>query len=250
MKLLSIVFFMISACLSVLAQEVPKPAVSPQPFRIVPQPDAPLRIISADTKLMPPDNRGIEVFVVVENVSPQLISTYATLRGSESQPNISACLGPPGSFGRGLKPGQKAGTSSWQMASSLDSEAAVWIDFVELADGTRWGADKCAIGEFRDGESAGIRSQKEQLLRILREQGVESLIQFIKENFQSETYWKIVEAGGKTLLPIAPPEGHSKRWEEGFLAGAKTVLQNVIEAERDHGASEVEHVLLRSGRPT
>jgi hypothetical protein len=205
----------------------------------------PLRILSANTKFVSPDNRSIEVYVIVENVSVQLVRTYATLRGSEARPNTNACLGPPGSFGRGLKPGQKVGTSSWQPASTLDAAPAVWIDFVELADGTRWGSDKCGIGEFRDGERVGAHSQKEQLLGIFRDQGIESLMKFISDNFQSETYWKIVEAGGKPVLPIAASEGHSKRWEEGFFAGAKQVLQDVINAERDYGASEIEHVLLR-----
>jgi hypothetical protein len=250
MKPLSIVIFMISACLSVFAQDAPKPVASPQPFRIIPQPDAPLRIISSDTQFMPPDDRGIEVYVVVENVSPQLISTYSTLRGSESAPNTASCLGPPGFFGRGLKPGQKAGTSSWQMASSLDSKPAVWIDFVELADGTRWGADKCAIGEFRDGESAGAQAQNQQLLKMFRDEGAESLMKFINDNFLSESYRKIVEQGGKPVLPIAPPEGHSRRWEEGFSAGARTILRNVIDAERDHGVDEIEHVLLRPNGST
>lgn len=250
MKALSALLLVVGAFLGIFAQELPKPGgPTPPPFIIAPQPDAPLQIISANTKFVPPDNKSIEVYVVVENVSLQLVRTYATLRGVESRPDTNACLGPPGSIGRGLKPGQKAGTSSWQPASTLNSAPAVWVDFVELADGTRWGSDNCRIGEFRDGEGAGARSQREQLLGIFRDQGVESLMKFISDNFQSETYWKIVEEGGKPVLPIAPPEGHSKRWEEGFLEGAKTVLKDVINAERNYGANEIEHVLLRPINP-
>ena len=246
MKPFSILVLLICTPLAVFAQDVPRPVPpTPKPFRILAQSDAPLRIISADTKLVAPDNKLIEVFVVVENVSPQIVTNYVTLRGLEGDPYVDACLGPPGSFGQGLKPGEQIGTSSWQPASTLDSDLAVWVDFVELADGTRWGRNDCHTGEFLDGKRAGFRSQKEQLLRVLREQGFEPLMQFIKDNFQSESYRKIVEAGGKPVLPIAPPGGHSKRWEEGFLAGAKAVLQDVIKAERDYGANEVEHVLLR-----
>src|SRR5580765_2533572 len=175
MRILSSVIILIAAGAGAFAQDPKPPASSipavPQPVRILSQPDAPLRIISADTSwAMPNDRTMVQVFVVVKNVSDQLVRTYATRRGVESNSSSKACLGPPGMIGRGLQPGQTAGTSSWQGISNSDPWA-VWIDFVEMSDGSRWGADKCEIGERLDGERSGMRAQRDQLLTILREKG-------------------------------------------------------------------------------
>lgn len=237
MKPFSILVLLIGTSLAVVAQDVPKPVPpTPKAVRIIAQPDAPLRIVSASTRLVA-DNKSIEFSVVVENVSQQVIRTYKTLRGLEGDP-YDACLGPPGLIGEGLKPGEQAVTTSWQPASTFDPDLAAWVDSVDFADGTQWGPNECLRGDFIDGKRVGIRSEKERFLRIFREEGFESLMRFIKNNLQSD-------ADGKPVLPITPPGGHSKRWDEGFIAGAKAVLRDVIKVEQDYGAKEVEQVLLR-----
>lgn len=198
--------------------------------------------------MAPGDRSGTQIYVVVENISQQMVRTYATLRGFESAKNPHSCLGPPGMIGRGLRPGQRTGTSSWQGASQSDPPPAVWIDFVELEDGTTWGEDLCQVGDRLDGQRRGFRSQRDQLLGVFREKGADGLIAFIKENF--EIARKAAERGEQPMFPLRPPPGHSRRWEEGYSEGAGRIIGQVIEAERVYGPSEIEHVLLRPIEPS
>ena len=121
---------------------------------------------------------------------------------------------------------------------------------MELSDGTRWGADECQIAEWLDAGRIGARMQRDQLLGMLREKGADTLMAFIKDNFQKEIDQKAWERGERPILPIAPPSGHSKRWEEGFSAGARGMVQRVIDADREWGADEIEHALLRPIDPS
>ena len=219
----------------------------PQQLRILPQPEAPLRIASADvTWATPSDRIAVQVYIVVENVGQQTVRTYATRRDINSTTGPKACLGTPAlPAAIGLPPGKKAGTSTWQGVSNSDPAPAVWIDFVELLNGTRWGADECKIAEWLDGARTGARMQRDQLLGILREKGADALMAFIQDNFQKKVDPKEWERGERPILPISPQPGHSKRWEEGFSAGARGMLQRVIDANREWGTDEIEHVLLR-----
>lgn len=256
MKALSSILTLVCASFVAIGQESPKSPSSsatpvPQQLRILSQPDAPLRIASADvTWATPSDRFAVQVYIVVENVSQQTVRTYATRRDINSTTGPKACLGNPVLPGRVLRPGQKAGTSTWQGVSNSDPAPAVWIDFVELSDGTTWGADECHIAEWLDGGRTGTRMQRDQLLGILREKGADALMAFIQDNFQKEIDRKAWERGERPILPIAPPSEHSKDWDAGFSGGARGILQRVIDAYREWGAEEIEHVLLRPIYPS
>ncbi len=250
-RLLFSISMLVCLSLSIRAQAPQNPPTAtntptPQQLRILPQPDAPLRIASADvTWATPSDRFAVQVYIVVENVSQQTVRTYATRRDINSTTGPKACLGTPVLPGRVLRPGQKAGTSTWQGVANSDPAPAAWIDFVELSDGTTWGADECHIAEWLDGGRTGTRMQRDQLLGILREKGADALMTFIQDNFQKEIDRKAWERGERPILPIAPPSGHSKDWDAGFSGGARGILQRVIDAYREWGAEEIEHVLLR-----
>ena len=254
MKLAAAIFLLLLSCVLAPAQAPSNPVTpldepTPQQLRILPQPDSPLRIVSANaTWIAPRDRSGIQIYIVVENVSEQLVRTYATSRGLESTQDPKSCLGPPGRIGRGLRPGQQAGTSTWQGVSQSNPAPAVWIDFVELADGSRWGANACQIGDKLDGERTGARAQRDQLLRIFREHGRDSLMEFINSSF--ETARKVRERGEQPQFPLTPPAGHSREWEQGYSEGAARIIQQVMDADRDFGAKEVEHVLMRPIEPS
>ena len=251
MKALSSIFILVCACLSALAQDSAKSSPvsatpTPQQLRILSQPDAPLRIVSANvTWATPSDRFAVQIYIVVENVSGQSVRGYATRRDINSTIGPKACLGNPVLPGRVLRPGQKAGTSTWQGVSNSDPAPAVWIDFVELSDGITWGADECHIAEWLDGGRTGARMQRDQLLGILHEKGADALMAFIRDNSQKEIDRNARERVERPILPIAPPSGHSKDWEAGFSVGARGILQRVIDAYREWGADEIEHVLLR-----
>ena len=246
MKTLLLLFISISTSVVVHAQQspqLPSPNASPVPqqLRILPQPEAPARVVEAKvTWALPEDRRGVQIYIVVENVSQKSIRTYTTIRGIESSSEPKACLGPPRLPPKGLISGVKAGTSTWQGVFNSDPPPAVWVDFVEFSDYSRWGADECQTGEFLDGRLAGARAQRDQLLLIFRERGAEGLLVFIRDNFR--------QAKGqdeRPLLPIAPREGHSRRWQEGFTRGAEGMIERVLTAEREWGLDEIERELSR-----
>jgi len=251
MKAFSAIAFIVFARVATFAQEAPKqPAASatpiPQQLRIRSQPDAPLRIVSADiTWATPSDRFAVQVYPVVENVSQKPVLTYST-RWEYLATGADRCLGPPASIGaNGLLPGEKAGTSTWQGDTHFEPAPEISIDFVEFTDGSRWGADKCMFGERIDGSRAGGREQRDQLLKIFRAQGADALMTFIRNNFQRQLNMEAMEGGIKPLLPLSPPPGHSKRWREGFLAGGRGLIERVIEAEHKWGPDEIEHELMR-----
>ena len=250
MKMLSLIVLLCTSGL-VSAQEAKTNSdAPPPPFKAVSQPDAPARVVSAALKwALPDDRRGVEVYVVVVNASQKAIRTYTTRRQS-SNDGAKGCLGPPRLSSNGLLPGEKAGTSTWQRAPDANSPATVWVDFVEFTDGTRWGVDECQTGEWLDGSDAGARAQRDQLLKILREEGAATVKTFIYSNYHKridEDAWKRSE---RPLLPIWPPTGHSPRWDDGFTSGARSLVERVIEAERKWGPDEIEHELSRPIGPT
>jgi hypothetical protein len=226
------------------AQEASTEPVPP-PFKVMSQPDAPAHVVSAKTKwALPDDRRGVEVYVVVENASQKPISMYTTRRES-SNDGTKSCLGPPRLSAKGLLPGEKAGTSTWQRVPDANAPPAVWVDFVEFTDGSRWGADECQMGESIDGERSGARMQRDQLLEVFRQEGPDASMTFIKENYKKTIDMKAWKEGERPVLPIAAPPGHSRRWEEGFSTGARSVVERIIEAERKWGSDEIEHELSR-----
>ena len=246
MKTLCSVFISISTSVAVCAQQptpLPGPNASsvPPQLRILSQPEAPARVVEAKVSwATPEDRRGVQIYIVVENVSSKTIRTYTTRRGIESSSEPKACLGPPRLPPKGFLAGAKAGTNTWQGVFNSEPTPAVWVDFVEFSDHSRWGADECQTGEFIDGGLAGARAQRDQLLQILRERGAEGVLVFIRANFRKTT-----RQDELPLLPVAPPAGHSRRWEEGFTRGAEEMIERVLTAEREWGLDEVERKLSK-----
>lgn len=251
MKVLSAVLLVMGAALVVAAQESSKsttaaPVPVPQQFRILPQPDAPARIVSAEIRWATPSDRfAVHVYPVVENVSQKAIATYSTRWETNPLTGAKRCLGPSNIPYKGLLPGEKMGTTTWQGDAHFDPAPAIWLDFVEFKDGTRWGADECRNAESTDGAREGARLQRDQFLKIFREQGADALMKFIRANYHKEFGVKTWQQGERPLVPIWPPDGHSRKWEEGFTAGARGVVERVIEAERRWGPDEIEHELSR-----
>src|SRR5215475_5382464 len=115
MKTPSILMLLLFSAIGVLAQNPSKSAAfqspTPQQYQIFAQIEAPLRIVSAQTKWATPDKRGVEVHIIVENVSQKSILTWATRRGMDSDGAAKSCLGTPHLPARGLLPTEKSGTS-------------------------------------------------------------------------------------------------------------------------------------------
>lgn len=212
----------------------------PPTFSIFPQPDSPLQIISAETSWAVPGNTNIfQTFIVVKNVSQLTVRAYSTSRdGATSSNRQPLCFFMNLLPGQVMRTGKTDGRSSWQAPFRPDRPPTIWVDFVELSDGSVWGADNCHSRERLDGERSGARAQREQLLKILSADGPELLMEFIRNNALRE-----MPRGERPKLPLPPPEGHSIVWQEGFSRGAETILRRVVEAERDWGPTAIEGAL-------
>lgn len=218
----------------------------PQQLRILSQPDAPVRIASADiTWATPSDRLAVQVYVVVENVSALTVRAYATRRDMDSPDGRKVCLSDNLLPGKVLRPGAKIGRSTWQNNPKSEPAPSIWVDYVELSDGTVWGKDECQFGDYLSGARAGAHSQREILLKILQDEGPEAVLNFIQQNFETAAAIEAMKRGEQLKIPPEPPPGHSKVWEDGFSSGARTIVRRVVDANRDWGWTEIEAALRR-----
>lgn len=254
MKLLLLTLVMLCLPLASRARTAPQPvatqdAVAPSQLKILSQPDAPLRIFSAETKWATPEDsrsrRSVSIYVVVENIDERNVRAYATRRDLGAPGTPKACLSTNFLPGKVLRPGQKDGLVTWRGPWPSEPALAVWIDYVELSDGTVWGSDKCHFAERLDGERSGARAQREVLLKILQGEGPDAVLKFISDNYQNEAARQAMMRGEKPKIPIEPPLGHSQAWVEGFAFGARTIVERVVAANREWGVTEVEVALKR-----
>jgi hypothetical protein len=237
------------------AQTAPKPAATPEEislsqYKTLSQPDAPLRLVSAETKWATPGEASrirpaVSIHFVVENIDERNVRAYTTTYDAGAIGTPKGCLSTNFLPGKILRPGQKHGIGSWRSPWPADLEQSVGIDYVELSDGTVWGADKCQFGERLNGERSGARAQREVLLKILQDEGPDAVLKFIRENYENEAARQAIIRGEKPKIPIEPPSGHSKTWEEGFAFGARVVVDRVVSGNREWGFTEVEVALKR-----
>lgn len=264
MKFYVLVLVLLGLPLGSRAQTAPKPAatpdeVTPSQFKILPQPDAPLRLVSAETKWATPEDartrKAVSIYLLVENIDERNVRAYATRRDLGGPGTQKACLSSNFLPGKVLRPGQKTGMVTWRDPWPAEPVLAVWIDYVELSDGTVWGADKCQFGERLNGERSGARAQREILLKILQDEGPEAVLKFISDNYEKEPDRLALTRehrmgspgmrGEEPKSPIETPPGHSKTWEVGFAIGARVVVDRVISGNREWGFTEVEVALKR-----
>jgi hypothetical protein len=231
-----------------LAQNTNPPAqpgdAVPPKFKILEQPDAPLRIVSAETRWALPRNvTFFEIFIVVENVSQLSVRAYTTCRDG-GEPGKPLCFPMSLMPGQLMLPGKRDGRSSWQNLPDSEKPPTIWIDFVEMSDGSQWGADSTQSAEQLDGERAGARAQREQLLNVLRNEGPEAVIKVIQDHFEQEANQsRSREKHDAPKMLVTIPPGHSGQWEESFRQGARTILVRVIRAHSEFGPSAIEAVM-------
>jgi len=219
------------------------PRSDPAQTIIRPQPEASLRVASAETKWAAFSD-GISIFILVENVGQRAIRAFATRRDNNG-------AGKPACFlnnlmpGKVLRPGQKDGKSTWQGYSQ--TPPTIWVDFIEFADGSTWGADECHSLDRLNGERAGARAMREFLLKLLAQGGPDEVLKFLRETDEKV---KAARARGDSLTgerlnSLEPPPGHSIIFDEGFRLGASTMIGRVRTANEEWGATEIESTLRR-----
>lgn len=230
------------------AQSLPKsprqlPRPDPPQTKIRPQPDASLRVASAETKWATFSD-GISIFIVVENVGDRPIRAFATRRDT-SVAGRPACFLNNLMPGKVLRRGQTDGKTTWQGYSQ--STPTIWVDFIEFTDGSTWGADDCHTLDRLNGERAGARGIRELLLKLLTKGGPDEVLKFIR---QHDEKIKAARARGDLLVEeglslLEPPPGHSIIFNEGFRFGVSTMVGRVQAANDVWGASEIESALRR-----
>jgi hypothetical protein len=246
MKALSSILTLVCASFVALGQESPKspsPSATPVPqqLNILAQPDAPLRIVSADvTWATLSDRVAVQVYVKVENVSGPAIRAYSIRRDGDSLSGEKVCLSDSFLPGKVLRPGQQSGRSTWQNDYKFQPAPAIWIDYVELSDGTVWGKDDCHFTDYLDGARAGARTQREILLKILQDEGPDAVVKFIHLNLDSKEALDAIRRGEKLRIPPESPPGHSKLWQNAFVTGARGIASRALDATRDWGITEKE----------
>jgi hypothetical protein len=255
MKYLGAALFMLLALSSeTLAQfperKMPLKSGPPSPVpqvTIKPQPDAALRIASANTNWAMGES-GIEIFILVENVGDRVIRAFATRRDNTGLPGRAGCFLNNLLPGKVLRRGQKDGKSTWQHYTRDAPLPVIWVDFIEFSDNSTWGADECHCADRLAGEREGARAMRALLLKILSDAGPEGIVKFIKD---SEEEIRAARAAGnyvnaEQLVLIETPPDHSLVFEEGFRFGASTMVGRAKVANEEWGsAAEIEAALRR-----
>jgi hypothetical protein len=100
------------------------------------------------------------------------------------------------------------------------------VDFVEFADGTRWGNDKGKFADWLDGMRAGGKAAIKRYQEILARSGINGIEQ---------------ELASQTL--IEPQSPKSAEWGYGFSTGVNTVRRRLKEANTKGGQDGVEREL-------
>jgi hypothetical protein len=101
------------------------------------------------------------------------------------------------------------------------------IDFVEFADGSRWGADKSESGEMLDGFRAGGKAAIKKYREILNNQGANGLEQALEKTDSMQ------------------PDNQSKsvKWLDGFNSGVGTVKSRLAATKTKGGQEAVKREL-------
>ena len=194
------------------------------------QPGAPLKIASTETKWATPDYQILEIYVRVENVSEQKISSYGWRIDTDGSQNKDGCfmynLPSPHKI---LQPGDSDGKSTWRKfpVDSPTPSISLSVDFVEFADGGgTWGLDICRSAEALSGLRAGALAAKERFAQTRLQDGEQGLISLLKQD----------------VLVLEAPAGHSTAWVEAFREGVRRLFEKLRRAKEEGGLLEVERV--------
>lgn len=206
-----------------------KPAVAARE-----QPGSPLQVSSSRVKWATPDQRIVELYYVVQNTSKRPVRAFAVRAGdaTRGQATDDGCFFHNAPVpGKIIQPGGTVGRSLWQQSpTESGARISLTIDYVEFADGGAWGEDSCQAAEMFDGMRAGAAALRENLRRVLREEGPDTLLNTLKSDYGE----------------VEPPQGRSAVWVKGFRSGAGGMRERVRRANEEGGLPEVEAALRRA----
>jgi len=190
------------------------------------QPDSPLRI----TDIIVADSEDPRMPTVYLNKSDKLILVYAVKHEAPSNQGAisvsTVSINPDRE--RSLGPGQSAQLEIDTTDFNEPLEKLVLsVDFVEFADGTRWGLDTMKNAERVDGVRAGAKAERDALMRVLKAEGADGV--------------------ARSLDSVAPEpdlaSSRSKEWLNSFSDGVNWMRERVRRKGRNY--SEIEKELRR-----
>jgi hypothetical protein len=130
-------------------------------------------------------------------------------------------------LGPGASRQEEGGTG--KTYDSLPTLITLSVDFIEFADGSRWGKDQVKSGERLDGERAGARAALKKYREIKSVGGVKKLV----ETFEAST------------AIVAEDKNKSSNWLLGFHHGSAVVRTRLRKAKTRGGEAEVEKELTK-----
>jgi hypothetical protein len=195
------------------------------------QPSSPLLIVPTNVNSSAPlsprygylltnvGNKAIRAFAIQESVS---LDAGPPIKGTHFAHLISARM-----F---LKPQEtrqeEGGLGSTYQTPPLKIELAV--DFVEFADGTKWGPDEGNSADRLDGIRAGGRAAIKQYRDILLREGTGALEEALATS---------------NIQPAEPPR--SEEWAAGFKNGVSSVKSRLAKAKAGRGEEGLKHELQK-----
>jgi hypothetical protein len=203
-----------------------------KPPRIVvaAQPDSPLRVLSTYVDATDPlrpqygysvtniSDKPIRAYTIQESISmgpgPSVIGTTMT-----HSPAVKLFLKPYETQH------EEGGLGSVYQEPPVEIELAV--DFVEFADGTRWGEDKGRTAERIDGMRAGGKAAIKKFRELLANEGVERFEQALENP--------------NLIEPQKQPK--PSYWADGFKTGVNIVKSRLRAAKTKGGQSEIKREL-------
>ncbi|HKS40031.1 MAG TPA: hypothetical protein VJX74_05405 [Blastocatellia bacterium] len=173
------------------------------------------------------DGQMPEILFTVTNKTDKVIIAYAVKHegafGQSALTGVISNISPDSE--RALLPGR-----SPQMEingieySGMPETMILSVDFVEFADGTRWGPDTMKTGERVDGTRAGARALREALIPILKAGGVDAVVRSLD-----------------AIEPQADQSSfRSSEWLDSFSTGVKWMRERVRRKGQDYSKVEKE----------
>jgi hypothetical protein len=195
-------------------------------------PKSPLEIIS--TKLDEVTNEKPEIELVVKNKTSLPIIAYAVRYdtfGKSFKAGGSILVNAP-SIHKALQPEEETTqTIGFNISYSEPiKNIDLYVDYVQLADGSVWGPDNSKASETLAGERAGATLFINQVNTLLRNRGIKTALSVINQD-ESD---------------LTPPSDASAHFIQGFRTGIGIVKDRLKQAFNKNGIGEMQTELNKS----
>ena len=195
-------------------------------------PKSPLEIIS--TKLDNVTSEKPEIELVIRNKTSLPVIAYAIkydVFGASFKAGGSILVNAP-SIKKALQPEEETNQIIGYNASYSEpiKKIDLYVDYVQLADGSVWGPDHSKASETLAGERAGASLFINQINFLLRNKGIEAALSVLKQD-ESD---------------LSPPADASVHFIQGFRTGIGMMKDRLKQAYTKNGAKEMEIELNQS----